>query len=506
MSEPRWYRSLYWRIALGLFAFLALMLAAQGALFLWMTDRIAGSMPARDPRRVAVLVASDVGAALSDNPSLNLEQYVRDQYDNVFQTFLVIMQDGRVATNHDDVPDELVRAIVADAARREIPGRGRRRGPRVGEPAASAPSGPRRGGEFAPIIVDGTFAGRVAVVPGGPPFSRVIRELGPTMGLVGGSILGVGMALIAFVIFGPARRRLRQVQDAAERLGGGDLTARAPAGGGDEVAAVARSFNRMADELTARAIALDASDKARRQLLADVSHELMTPLTAMRGYVETLAMPELQISDETGRRYLAIVTEETHRLERIIGDLLDLARLEGGGGTLRSEPVDVQALFERVAARHERELRERRVTLVQQISAGATEVVGDPDRLEQALQNLAANALRHTEEGGVITLSAAAATAGPGANRTQQTDTASPRDAIRLRVHNTGAGIAVEHLPLIFDRFYKVDSSRKASGGSGLGLSIVKAIVERHGGTIAAYNATDPPGAVFEIVLPAPAA
>ena len=500
MSEPRWYRSLYWRIALGLFAFLALMLAAQGTLFLWMTDRIAGSMPARDPRRLAVLVASDVGAALSDDPSLNLDDYVRDQYGHVFQTFLVIMQDGRVASNHNDVPDEILRAMVADAARREFPGRGRRAGQRFGEPGGAGPPGPRRGGgEFAPVIVEGVPAGRVAVVPGGPPFSLVLRELGPTMGLVGGGVLGVGMALIAFVIFGPARKRLKHVQDAAERLGGGDLTARAPSGGGDEVAAVARSFNRMAEELTARASALDASDRARRQLLADVSHELMTPLTAMRGYVETLAMPELQINDETGRRYLAIVTEETHRLERIIGDLLDLARLEGGGGTLRSEPVDVRWLFERVAARHEREMRERRITLVQDVSGGAAQVAGDPDRLEQALQNLAANALRHTEEGGVITLSAS----------TAPTDSSPiPQNAaIRLRVHNTGPGIPAEHLPLIFDRFYKVDTARKAAGGSGLGLSIVKAIVERHGGTIAAFNAPDPPGppgAVFEIVLPAP--
>jgi two-component system sensor histidine kinase BaeS len=498
MSEPRWYRSLYWRIALGLFAFLALMLAAQGALFLWMTDRIAGSMPARDPRRLAVLVASDVGAALSDDPSLNLEQYVRDQYGHVFQTFLVIMQDGRVASNHDDVPDERRRAIVADAGRREFPGRGRRSGSRFGEAGGPGPGGPRRvGGEFAPVIVEGIPVGRVAVVPGGPRFSLVLRELGPTMGLVGGGVLGVGMALIAFVIFGPARKRLKHVQDAAERLGGGDLTARAPAGGGDEVAAVARSFNRMAEELTARAVALDASDKARRQLLADVSHELMTPLTAMRGYVETLAMPELQINDETGRRYLAIVTEETHRLERIIGDLLDLARLEGGGGTLRREPVDVGWLFERVAARHERELRQRRVTLVQDVSSGAAQVVGDPDRLEQALQNLAANALRHTGEGGVITLAASPEVVDAGLTAT------SPNRPIRLRVHNTGTGIAAEHLPLIFDRFYKADAARKASGGSGLGLSIVKAIVERHGGTIAAYNAIDPPGAVFEIVLPA---
>lgn len=502
MSEPRWRHSLYWRIALGLFAFLALMLAAQGALFLWMTDRIAGSMPARDPRRLAILVASDVGAALSADPALDLKQYVRDQYANVFQTFVVIMQDGRVASNDEDAPDELVKAVIAESGRRAFPPRGRRfeGGPPDGFPG---PRPSRRGGEFAPIIVNGIPAGRVAVVPGGPPFSRIVRELGPTMGLVGAIVLGVGMALIAFVIFGPARKRLKHVQDAAERLGGGDLTVRAPADGGDEVAAVARSFNRMAEELA-------ASDKARRQLLADVSHELMTPLTAMRGYVETLSMPELQVDDDTARRYLAIVTDETHRLERIIGDLLDLARLEGGGGALRRESVDVAWLFERVAARHEREMRERRVTLSQHVADDAAHVVGDPDRLEQALQNLAANALRHSEDGGRITLEAEPVLVESGSlvesdlSRIPQTTA-----GIRLRVRDTGPGIAAEHLPLIFDRFYKIDAARKASGGSGLGLSIVKAIVQRHGGTIVAYNGidgshgSDHRGAVFEIVLPA---
>jgi signal transduction histidine kinase len=212
----------------------------------------------------------------------------------------------------------------------------------------------------------------------------------------------------------------------------------------------------------------------------------MTPLTAMRGYVETLSMPELQIEKATAQRYLAIVTEETHRLERIIGDLLDLARLEGGGGTLRREPVDVDWLFERVAARHERELRERGVTLAQHVGSGAAQVIGDPDRLEQALQNLAANALRHVDDGGRIGLEA---------------DVVEHR--VRLRVRDSGPGIAPEHLPLIFDRFYKIDAARKASGGSGLGLSIVKAIVERHGGTIRAYNDPNAGGAVFEIVLPA---
>jgi signal transduction histidine kinase len=236
----------------------------------------------------------------------------------------------------------------------------------------------------------------------------------------------------------------------------------------------------MAADLQTRAAALSASDQARRQLLADVSHELMTPLTAMRGYLETLAMAELQLDAPTRERYLGIVEEETRRMERIVGDLLDLARLEGGGSTLRREFVDVGALFERVAERHHREISERGIRLVSRVDPAAR-VVGDPDRLEQALQNLAANALRHTPNGGDITLSA------------ERTDS-----HVCIVVRDSGPGIAPEHLPLVFDRFYKADVAR-ATGGSGLGLSIVKAIVERHGGSISVRNDR---GAVFDIRLP----
>jgi signal transduction histidine kinase len=139
-------------------------------------------------------------------------------------------------------------------------------------------------------------------------------------------------------------------------------------------------------------------------------------------------------------------------------------------------------LFDRLASRHEGELKRRAITLATRIGPGAEQVSGDPDRLEQALQNLVANALRHTPEGGTITVTA---------------DTAS--DGMHLMVRDTGPGILPEHLPLIFDRFYKADAARRAATGSGLGLSIVKAIIERHGGSIAARNDD---GAVFEIVLP----
>ncbi|MBI4263794.1 MAG: HAMP domain-containing histidine kinase [Acidobacteria bacterium] len=487
-------------MGLGLIAFLALMLAAQAALILWMTDRIAGAMPASSPQRLAQLVASDISTSLTEEADLDLDEYVRNQYGNVFQAILVVMRDGRMMANHDDVPQELRDAVRAAAERRTLFPPGGRffpRGPRGltqgdgtlergGSPGPFlGRGGPGRGAEFAaaPIVVDGDLVGRVAVLPGGPPFSRVARRLGPTLGLVGGSVLAVGAALIAFVVFGPVRRRLRQVQDATERLGSGDLSARAPEQGGDEVAAVARSFNRMADELATRARALEAADKARRQLLADVSHELMTPLTAMRGYVETLTMSEVTLDPATRQRYLGIITDETHRLERIVGDLLDLARLEGGGAAMRQDAVDVETLFARVAERHERELTDRGITLERRVAANAARLVGDRDRLEQALQNLMANALRHTPDSGRIALAADAVEAG-----------------LRITVRDSGPGIPPEHLPSIFERFYKADAAR-ASTGSGLGLSIVKTIVERHGGTITARNDQ---GAVFEITLPAP--
>lgn len=482
----RWYRSLYWRIGAGLFAFLALMLTAQAALLIWVSDRMAGSMPASSPQRLAVLVASDVGAALTREPALDLEMYLRDEYGDVLQTFVVLLRDGRIASNHDDVPNDALLAIRADAvaafARQARPGGGRRgRGAGAGTPP-DRQGALRQRGTVAQVVVDGMPAGRVAVLGGRPRFVRAVRQFGPTMGLVAGAVLLVGTGLIAFVVFGPARRRLSEVQTATERLGAGDLEARAPAHGGDEVAALAQSFNRMADELASRARALDVSDRARRQLLADVSHELMTPLTAMRGYIETLQMAELQLDAATRQRYMTIVTDETHRLEQIIGDLLDLARLEGGGITLRREQVDVGALFERVAARHERELRERGIRLVRHVDPAAARIPGDPDRLEQALQNLAANALRHTPSSGEIVLAATPA-----------------GDRVRLVVRDNGPGVPTAHLPLIFDRFYKADAARKAAGGSGLGLSIVKAIVERHGGSISAHNDG---GAVFEILLP----
>ena len=181
----------------------------------------------------------------------------------------------------------------------------------------------------------------------------LLRELGPTLTWTGLGLLTAGSMMVALLIFRPARKRLRSLEEAARAVGEGRTDVRADDSGGDEVSALAHTFNHMAGELEARTAALDASDTARRQLLADVSHELMTPLTAIRGYTQTLAMPDLTMDEATRGRYFDIVDRETYKLEAIIGDLLDLAKLEGGGSTLTIEPVAVDDLFERIAERHD---------------------------------------------------------------------------------------------------------------------------------------------------------
>lgn len=497
MPDPRWFRSLYWRIAFGLVATLAVVLLLHTTLVLWLTGRFTASVQSRSPQELADLVARELSEALSDTPQLDLDAFVRQQFDDVVRPFVVVMRDGRRVSNR---PGMLPPNFGERTGRRGPPPFGDRFPPPPGgAPGADRPPEDRlrrrgsggRGGpgppfHVAPIVLNGAQIGHVAIPGGPPPMETVIRELGPTLTWSGLGLLGLGSMVAALVIFRPARRRLRSLEHAAQALGAGRTDVRADERGGDEVSALAHTFNRMAGELETRAAALAASDRARRQLLADVSHELMTPLTAIRGYSETLAMPDLGVDAATRARYFGIVDDETYKLEAIIGDLLDLAKLEGGGSTLAIEPVAVEELFNRVTDRHAPTLGGRNITL--EVDAPDTlEIDGDPQRLEQVVQNLAANAIRHTPDGGRVELRGSV-----------------EEGMVRITVADSGPGIPAEHLPHLFDRFYKMDASRTTGGatsGSGLGLSIVRAIVERHGGTVTAANAPGG-GALFELRLP----
>ena len=485
MSHKTFTRSLYWRIGLGFILFLAITLVLQVGLFIWVAGETEGGMPERMGRDFAELVAAEFESELARDPQMNLRAYAQRRVNELHRPAAIVFPDGSaVAPKGLQVPRNM-----------RFPGPFRRRGmddrrgpPRPPPDGADmrprTPFGnPRRGPVIAPIEHEEKVVAMVWV----PPLTglqRVAEEIGTPL-VIGALLLLVGGTVIAtLVIFRPAQARLSAVEDAARRFGDGDLTARAPEIGGDEVAAVAHAFNQMAGDLAARQAQLVEADRARRQLLADVSHELMTPLTAIRGYAETLGLPQFTPATKEGQRAVKVIHEEGERIERLVKDLLDLARFEAGGISLTLENVDVDEILERVVERHAQAAQDKQVTIAIEPHDEDIRLVGDPHRLEQAVQNLASNALRHTPPGGAVRL---------GASRGD--------GKVALTVSDSGVGIPAEHVPHVFDRFYKADQSR-SQAGSGLGLSIVKAIIERHGGTVAARST---PGVetVFEITLPA---
>jgi two-component system phosphate regulon sensor histidine kinase PhoR len=232
---------------------------------------------------------------------------------------------------------------------------------------------------------------------------------------------------------------------------------------------------------------LRRADRIRRDFVANVSHELRTPLTAVRGYVEALLDGSAEPGDT--KRFLEIIVRHTLRMERMVRDLLRLARIEAGQEPIEQVACSVGALFTGAEAELAPVVAARGQRLEHRIDTDAATVVGDPAKLQDALRNLIENAVRYAPEGSRITLAAD--------RRGKE---------IALSVADEGPGIPESELSRVFERFYRVDKARSRSGsdsaGTGLGLAIVKHLVELHGGRVIAANAREG-GAVFTIFLPA---
>jgi two-component system, OmpR family, phosphate regulon sensor histidine kinase PhoR len=232
---------------------------------------------------------------------------------------------------------------------------------------------------------------------------------------------------------------------------------------------------------------LRRADQVRRDFVANISHELRTPLTAIKGYIEALL--DCGIADDTAPRFLETIARQAARMERLVTDLLRLARLDAGQEPLDRAPCGVAGLFESVTTDLAPQAGARGQRIVSNVEPGAREVVADPAKLFDVLRNLLENAIKHTPDGGVIRL-----TARPAGS------------AIALVVEDEGPGIPEADLPRVFERFYQVDKSRTRSsrdiGGTGLGLAIVKHLVELHGGRVHAANRPGG-GAIFTVELPA---
>jgi histidine kinase len=293
-------------------------------------------------------------------------------------------------------------------------------------------------------------------------------------------LIATGVALVSAIVVSVFVSRrvvtpIRQMMQASHHIAAGHYRERVEVSSRDELGQLAHSFNQMA-------FTLEQTETMRRDLIANVAHELRTPLSSIKGYMEGLIDGVLPGQANTYQQ----VYHEADRLQRLVDDLQELSRVEAGTFELNRQPVVMPELLQQTTARLRPQFKEKGVNLKLNLPASLPEVLADEDRICQVLMNLIGNALQYTPSGGMVTVMAKVETA-----------------QLVMIVADTGLGIAPEHLPHLFTRFYRVDKSRsRAGGGSGIGLTIARHLVEAHGGSIWARSEGKGSGSQFGFSLP----
>jgi signal transduction histidine kinase len=297
--------------------------------------------------------------------------------------------------------------------------------------------------------------------------------------------------ILSYFVARRTTRRLETLAAATRALREGDLSARVPVVGEDEVAQLQDDFNVMAADLERATGDIQAErDKvasllqSRRELIANVSHELRTPVATIRGYLESSLAGNSEAAPEL-RHDLEVMAREVERLQGLIDDLFTLARAEVDGLAIDLRPTDVDVVVQRrVEAMAPLAWQKGRVEVVAEVSPDLPPALADAGRLEQVLINLLRNGVRHTPPGGIVAVMVAG-----------------EADAIRIDVRDTGEGIPTEELPRVWERFYRGEGSRKDGRGAGLGLALVKELVEAMDGTVGVESVVGR-GSCFTVRLP----
>jgi signal transduction histidine kinase len=339
----------------------------------------------------------------------------------------------------------------------------------------------------------------VAVAPRPRAAGALIGELGEGL-LAAGIVALVLSILLAVLIAHSVARPLQQIARAAEAVAAGDYDQKLDIQRPDEVRVLAERFEAMAQQVK-------ANQQAMRDLLANVSHDLKTPLTSVQGFAQALL--EGATRDEAAREHAAaVIYDEASRMVRMVEELLDLARIESGQMVLDRRPIDMGMLLGGVVQALAPVAAAKRLTLNADL-APLPPVVGDGDRLAQVFTNLLDNALKYTPGGGRVQVKAQVVKAQPRPRRAgsltrlrgDSTLVSSSADFVEVSIADTGRGIPAEDLPRIFERFYQVDKARADRRGSGLGLAIAREIVEAHGGRIG-VESVEGVGTRFTVALP----
>ena len=280
--------------------------------------------------------------------------------------------------------------------------------------------------------------------------------------LIQASLVALVLAvLLSFLFLRRILRPLSQMTEVTRRVGAGDFTARVSVASKDEVGQLGQAFNHMGDNL-------ERVERLRKTMVADMAHELRTPLTNMRGYLEALKDDVVPPSPQT----FAMLHGEILRLVRLVEDLNQLTKADAARTSLQRREIQLPDMVQQVIDLYAPEIRTRDLRVEMTCDPEVPRVMGDPDKLFQVLRNLVHNALRYSPEGGAVTV--LCETRAPG---------------VVVTLTNDGEGISPDDLPLVFERFYRADKSRsRDSGGAGIGLAIVKELVEAHGGQVGASS------------------
>ncbi len=335
-----------------------------------------------------------------------------------------------------------------------------------------------------PLVENGTTIGAMFLSTPQPTPYPFLNEVNQTI-FVAGIVIALLVVLFSLVLARRFTQPIEVLTDAAEQMKGGKYTQRVPTPRNqDELGLLAQTFNEMADTIESDVNELHRQEQFRRDLIANIAHDLATPLTAIQGFSEALA--DEVIIDPQARQETALrIGREVQRLRRLVADMQSMTALESGRTQLDLAPLHMQALVDETLAVIAPECEQLGITLQNEIAPDAPPVMADSDRITQVLLNLLDNARRHTPRGGTIEVGAA------------------PNEAmLNVWVKDSGTGIDAKDLPYIFERFYRADRSRTtATGGSGLGLAIVKAMINAHHGRIWAQSAPGQ-GTIVTFTLP----
>lgn len=339
------------------------------------------------------------------------------------------------------------------------------------------------------VVRDGIQLGYVYVVLAGEAYDGVAGMLGRNYMLRLAAWIAFGIVAITLIVGTTLFHRLtrplvaleQEMRDFSSALPG--TATEHGSASGDEVASLQASFQSMAARIRVQMDALSQADRSRRDLVANVSHDLRTPLAHLTGYIETLRLQGDRLSAAERDEYLGVAIRHGERLSQLIDELFELARLDALDTPARTERFDLAELV-RDVARHYRAVAERRgVEFGTNVAIPDCEIIGDPRLIERSLSNLLDNALHHTPDGGSVDLSAVLGAGG-----------------VELSVRDSGDGIAPEHQAHVFERFYR-GASDTGQGGGGLGLAIAKRAIELHRGQID-FSSAPGQGTTFRIRLP----